>query len=55
MNGVLELREAIINKILINPKLGVNYIDYHTDNGECGLELIFGEEKFDLIITKKEK
>lgn len=47
------LRRDIINALIAVPTLGVNYIDYHTDDGRCGLTLIFGEDRFELTIEKQ--
>ena len=41
--------EAIWNK----PELGKHYIDWHTEDGKCGLTLIFRNKKFDVIIIPK--
>lgn len=49
------IRKEIVESIFNTPKLGENYIDWHTENGECGLTLIFkhANEKFDIIIRRK--
>ena len=49
-----KIREWIVNGIWSNPKLGVNYIDWHTENDECGLTIYPGGEEFEIIIKKKE-
>ena len=49
-----KIREWIVNGIWNNPKLGVNYIDWHTENGECGLTIYPCDEEFEIIIKKKE-
>ena len=50
-----DMRKQIIEAMFNNPKLGENYIDWHTEGGECGLTLMFKNtnEKFDIIIRKR--
>ena len=48
-----QLRSNIINALFDDPKLGADYIDWHTDEGKCGLTLTFGKSTFDIIIEKK--
>jgi hypothetical protein len=48
-----ELRKDIINKFIAVPVLGENYVDWHTEDGKCGLTLFFGEDRFDIVIEKK--
>lgn len=48
----LDIRNEIINKFLVNPVLGENYVDWHTENGECGLTIMLGDKKFDIIIKE---
>ena len=51
-----KVRKKIINGMLDNPELGVNYIDWHTENyGECGVTIMCGdkEEQFDIIIKRR--
>lgn len=48
-----DIRKWFINKFLINPVLGVNYVDWHTENGECGLTIIFPSKQFDIIIKER--
>lgn len=45
-----DIAEAFFNK----PILGKHYIDWHTDDGECGLTLMFRDQKFDIIIRQKQ-
>lgn len=46
--------KVISTKLIIKyrPELGKNYIDYHTEDGKCGLTIIFRSQnqKFDIII-----
>ena len=51
-----ELRKAIINSVLAVPVLGVNYIDYHYEDGRCGLALNLGSYggEFEIIIVRPE-
>lgn len=48
-----DLRKDIIQKMLAVPVLGKNYIDYHTDDSVCGLELKMGDDTYDILITKR--
>lgn len=50
-----DVRRAIIEALFNNPKLGENYIDWHTESGECGLTIIYKNqnERFDIIIKRK--
>lgn len=50
-----EIRKQIVEAFFNRPKLGENYIDWHTEDGECGLTLIFknANEECDIIIRKK--
>lgn len=48
-----DLRRNIIN-VLSKGKLGEDYIDWHTDEGKCGLTLIVKGECFDMVITKRD-
>ena len=47
-----SLRRLIINNLIANPILGENYIDYHTDDGRCGLTIKIGEYLYNIIIEK---
>ena len=54
MITVETIRKWIVNALLNHPKLGENYIDWHTDNsGECGLTIMYPNEQFDIIIRRK--
>jgi hypothetical protein len=49
------IRQWIVGAFFNNPILGIHYIDWHTEDGECGLTLIFpsANEQFDIIIKKR--
>lgn len=52
MISVEEARKYILNRILTKPKLGVNYIDWHTDeSGVCGLTIKICSQVFDITIS----
>lgn len=56
MTSVEKIRKQIIEAFFNNPKLGENYIDWHTENsGECGVTIMFKNEneEFDIIIRRK--
>ena len=55
MRTAEDIRKDIVEAFFNNPKLGENYIDWHTENGECGLTLMFknANEEFDIIIRRK--
>lgn len=56
MRTVEDIRKQIIETFFNNPKLGENYIDWHTENsGECGVTIMFknANEEFDIIIRRK--
>lgn len=36
-----------------NAILGKNYVDWHTENGDCGLTLMSTLGDYDIIITKR--
>lgn len=36
-----------------NAILGENYVDWHTENGDCGLTLMSTLGDYDIIITKR--
>ena len=48
-----NIRNWIINELFVEPKLGENYVDWHTENGECGLTIYPCGEEFEIIIKKK--
>lgn len=50
-----NIRKDITEAFFNHPILGKHYIDWHTEDGECGLTLIFKStnEEFDIIIKKK--
>ena len=49
-----KVREWIVNGLFMEPRLGVNYVDWHTETGECGVTIYPCGEKFEIIIKKKE-
>lgn len=51
-----DLRKTIINSVLAEPVLGINYIDYHYEDGRCGLALNLGSfgGEFEIIIVRPE-
>jgi len=51
--NVTELRKDIIKAMCAERELGLTYVDWHTEDGKCGLTLITEKGKFDLIITKQ--
>ena len=36
-----------------NAILGENYVDWHTENGDCGLTLMTTLGDYDIVITKR--
>jgi hypothetical protein len=52
MQTTEDIRKNIIEGIFNHPELGKNYIDYNTEDGKCGLTIIFKNQnqKFDIII-----
>ena len=54
MRTVEDIRRDIVEAFFNNPILGKHYIDWHTEDGECGLTLMFknANEEFDVIISK---
>lgn len=52
-----DIRKEIIEALFNNPKLGENYIDWHTESGECGVTIIYknANQKFDIIIRPREE
>lgn len=56
MKTAEKFREDIIKKICgENAELGVDYIDWHNENGECGLTIKTKEGSFDMIIKNNEQ
>ena len=55
MRTAEDIRKDIVEAFFNNPKLGENYIDWHTEDGECGLTLMFknANEEFEIIIRRK--
>ena len=55
MRTAEDMRKDIVEALFNNPKLGENYIDWHTEDGECGLTLMFknAKEEFEIIIRRR--
>lgn len=55
MRTAENIRKDIVEAFFIHPKLGENYVDWHTEDGRCGLTLMFKDtnEEFEIIIRKK--
>lgn len=49
-----DIRKRIIGSLLPTPTLGENYIDWHDDEGKCGVTIMYPDQQFDIIITRKE-
>ena len=56
MQTAEDIRKEIVNGLFNNPVLGVHYVDWHTEDGECGLTIMYkhANEEFDIIIRKKQ-
>lgn len=50
-----DMRKQIVESLFNDTKLGENYIDWHTEDGKCGLTLIFknANEIFDILIERR--
>ena len=55
MRTAKDMRKQIIEALFNNPKLGENYLDWHTESIECGLTIIYKNQNdvFDIIIKKR--
>ena len=55
MRTAEDMRKQMVEALFDSPKLGENYIDWHIEDGECGLTLMFknANEEFEIIIIKK--
>lgn len=55
MRTAEDIRKEIIEGLFNNPKLGEHYIDWHTEDNECGVTIIYknANEQFDIIIRRK--
>lgn len=49
-----KIRNWIINKFFVTPSLGENYVDWHTEDGKCGLTIMWSGKKFDVTIQERE-
>ena len=56
MKTLEEIRKNIVGMFFDTPVLGENYVDWHTEDGECGVTLIFKDAnvEFDVIIRRRE-
>lgn len=55
MKTAENIRRDIIKKFFgEDAKLGINYVDWHGENGECGLTINIDGEAFDIMISKKD-
>lgn len=49
-----NVRTWIIEALLLDPALGQNYVDYHTENSDgCGLIIKLDGKEFDITIRAK--
>lgn len=46
-------RKFLIEAFYDNAILGKNYVDWHTEDGKCGLTLMSTMGNYDIVITKK--
>ena len=55
MKTAEDIRKQIIESLFNTPKLGENYIDWHTENDECGVTIMYPNQnkQFDIIIRSK--
>ena len=55
MRTAEDIRKDIVESFFNNPVLGEHYVDWHTEDGKCGLTLMFknANEEFNIIIEKK--
>lgn len=54
MKTAEDVRKDIVEAFFNNPILDKHYVDWHTEDGECGLTLMFknANEEFDIVIKK---
>lgn len=56
MKTAENIRKEIIEKFFgTDAKLGTDYIDWHGENGECGLTIKTKDGSFDMIIRNNEQ
>ena len=55
MQTAEDMRCVIVEALFNNPELGKHYIDWHTEDGECGVTIMYPNqgEYFDIIIKKR--
>lgn len=46
-------RKFLVEAFYDNATLGKNYVDWHTEDGKCGLTLMSTMGDYDIVITKK--
>lgn len=46
-------RKFLVEAFYDNAILGKNYVDWHTEDGKCGLTLMNTMGDYDIVITKK--
>lgn len=46
-------RKFLVKAFYDNAILGKNYVDWHTEDGKCGLTLMSTLGDYDIVITKK--
>lgn len=49
-----KIRKLIVEAFFNKPILGKHYVDWHTEDGECGLTLMLRDKKFDIVIREKQ-
>ena len=47
-----DIRRYIIAALLNEPILGQNYVDYHNENDECCVRIMYSGKQFDIIIKE---
>ena len=47
-----DIRRHIIAALLNEPILGQNYVDYHNENDECCVRIMYPSKQFDIIIKE---
>ena len=47
-----DIRRHIIAALLNEPILGQNYVDYHNENDECCVRIMYPGKQFDIIIKE---
>ena len=47
-----DIRRYIIAALLNEPILGQNYVDYHNEDDECCVRIMYPGKQFDIIIKE---